>query len=93
MIGQNLIDAFLGGRVRGPTQGQSDRAEPELKQPVALSGLQVIVTLGCGLGDQVDLAAIQTEPLIGLSGLRLDGPVIGQKYPLRAAFDDGWRNG
>src|SRR5205807_1650284 len=73
-------------------KGKRDRTQAELEQTVALSGVQVVVALRHGGGDELDLTGIEAEALIGCEHLRLDCPVIGQEYALRAALDDGRRD-
>ncbi len=42
--------------------------------------------------DQLDLAGIEAEALVGRPALRFDRAVVGQQDALRAAFDDGGRD-
>src|SRR3546814_9926486 len=49
--------------------------------------------LGCRATDQLDLAVVESEPLIGGARLRFDGAIVRQKDALRAAFDDGRGDG
>src|SRR3546814_13104587 len=72
---------------------ERDGAEPELEKPVAAPRLQVVVALRGGAGDQLDLPLVEAEALIGGPRLWLDRPVVGQEDALRAALDDGRRDG
>jgi len=49
MLGNDSVDPRLCGWIGCAAQRQRGRAEPELEQPVAACGLQVIVALTPGL--------------------------------------------
>jgi hypothetical protein len=87
-IGEQPVDQPLDLRIGRADQRQRDRAQPQLEQPVAARGLQIIMPLRAGPADQLDLAAVEPEALIARPALGLDGPVIGQQDALRAALDD-----
>src|SRR5688572_16712613 len=92
MLFENGVDQLLADGIGRAAEGKSDRPQTQLKQPVAMPGLQVVVPLRrCG-GDQRDLTVIEAEALVDGAGLWLDGPVIRQEDPLWAAFDDGGRD-
>jgi len=91
-IGQ-AVDEGLCRRIGGAAQGQRQRPQAKLEQAVAAPGLEVVLAFGRRLGDQVDLPRIEPEALIDRAGLRLDRALVGQEDALRAAFDDGRRDG
>ena len=75
----------------GGCGGQSERdvAQAQLEQAVAAPGLAVVIALGRGPADDLDLPVVQSEAPIDGGDLRLDRPLIGQKDSRRAAFDEG----
>jgi len=76
-----------------PRKAPARSTKAQLEQPVAARRLQVIVPLWGRPADQFDLAAVQSEALIGRARLRFDGPVVGEQDALRTALDDGGGNG
>ena len=91
-FGQDGVDRLLRVGIGGAAQGQRDGTKPQLEQPVAAGGLQVILPLWDRPADQLDLAGIEAEPGIGGLRLWLDGTIIGQQDPLRKGLDDRGRD-
>jgi hypothetical protein len=92
MLGEQSVDQLLAFRIGCAAKCQGDRPQSQLEQPVAAGALQIILALGGRPRDQFDLADVETERLIGGPVLRFDGAVVGQEYPLRAAFNNGRGN-
>ena len=82
------ISALRGG-IRGAAQARA-RSRPSARSNSRLprARLEVIIALGRRPRDQLDLALVEPEPLIGRARLRLDRAVVGKEDALRAAFDD-----
>jgi hypothetical protein len=76
-------------------RGERERrlAQPQLEQTVAAPGLAIIIPPRHGTRQNFDLAIIEAEAAIDRHDLRLEGAFIGEKYPRRAAFHDGRRDG
>ena len=89
VLREHAVDQRLVGGRRGAANGERDRAQSELEEPVAAAGLQVVVPLGRGPGDELDLPVVEAEALIDRARLGLDRAVVGQEDALRAALDDG----
>ena len=68
--------------------GERGGSEAQVRQPVAIGALAIIIALGGCAGQNFDLAVIQPKAAVDRQYLRLDGAFIGQEYPRRAAFDD-----
>ena len=64
----------------------------QLEQAIAAPGLAVVVALGRGARQDLDLPVVETEAPIDSRDLRLDRPLVRQEQPRRAALDDGRRN-
>ena len=72
-LGEDLRDGCLirlGGR---GAERECDLAQSELEQAIAAAGLAVIIALGRGAGDDLDLAVVETETPVDAEDLRLDG--------------------
>ena len=91
-IGEQGVDARLHGGIGRAAQGEGDRTEAELEQAVAALRLQVIVPLGGGSANELDLPLVEPEALVRRAALRIERAVVRQKDALRAAFDDGRRD-
>ena len=87
------VDRGVIGLGRGRAEGERDSAPARLEQPVAAPRLAVIVALGRGAGDDLDLAIVEAEAPVDRGDLRLDRPLVGQEDAGRAALDDGGRDG
>ena len=92
MVCEDRIDGGMIGFRRGGGESQRDLAETECEQPVAAPGLAIIVALGNGPRDDLDLAVVEPEAAIGRGDLRLEGAIVRQEDPRRAAFNDSRRN-
>ena len=90
-FGQFTDRELVGLRGSGG-EGERDLAKAQLEQPVAARRLAVIVALGSGPGDDLDLPVVEPEAAIDRQYLRLDRALVGQEYPGRAALDDGGRD-
>src|SRR5690606_37898257 len=77
VIAEQPIDATLIGGAGRRREGQSDGPQVELEQPVALAGLKVVIALGRGLGNDLDLPGIEAEGSVEVASLRLVRPGIG----------------
>ena len=55
-----------GRRARTRRRGERDGPKAELEQAVAAAGLQVVLPLRHGAGDELDLPLIEAEALVGL---------------------------
>ena len=93
MLGENAIDDRVIGLGRGGAEGERDRAEAQFEQPVAAARLAVVVALGRGAGDDLDLPVVQAEPPIDRGDLRLDRSFIRKEDACRAALDNRWLDG
>ena len=89
---QQATDQLVVVGARGGRNGERNRAEAELEQPVAGARLQIVVALGGGFGDQPDLRLVEPKAAIGLRLGRLERARIGQEDAGRAGFDDGGRD-
>ena len=56
---------------RQSDERERHRPKPELEQAIARTRLQIVVALGKGFGDQVDLSIVQAEAAIGFALGRL----------------------
>ncbi len=79
------------GRCRA--EGQTDVAKAQLEQPIATPRLTVVVALGRGSREDLDLPVIEAEATIDSRDLRLDSSLVRQQESRRAAFDDSRRDG
>jgi len=77
VCGEHSIDPGLRRRIGRAAQRQGYGAEPKLEQAVPACRLQVVVALGSGPADQLDLAIVQPEARVDLTALRLDRAVVG----------------
>src|SRR5579875_2587237 len=69
-------------------EGERDRPERELEEPASERRDVVVVALGRGLGDDLDLAAGKPEAPVQLGGGRVLRLGAGQIEPRRAGFED-----
>ena len=92
MLGEHAIDDRVIGLGRGGAEGERDRTEAQFEQAVAAAGLAVVVALGRGARDDLDLPVVQAEPPIDRGDLRLDRALVGKEDACRAALDDRWRD-
>ena len=72
--------------------GERDRAKTKLEQAIAPAGLAVVVALGCGAREDLDLAIVEAEAAIDRGDLRLDRALVRQEDARRAALDDRGRD-
>ena len=91
-IDEPIHQPLIVGRA-GAAEGQGDRTEGEREEAVSSWAHHVVVALGCGRGEQIDLALVQAEALIEGLHHRLMGALVGQKNLLRAAVDQRRGNG
>lgn len=85
---EQRADQILVGLRRGSGEGERQRAEAEIEQAVAEGRLAIIVAFGCGAGDDLDLAVVETEAPVDAADLGFERAFIGEEQPRRAAFDD-----
>ena len=86
------VDQSLVLRRSGRSKRQCDGAKSELELSVAARGLGIVFALRRGARDDLDLSRIEAKALIDQGRLRLDGSVIGQEDPGRAAFEQRGRD-
>ena len=90
---RHAVDELLVVGRGGAAQGQRHRAEAQLEQAVAARGLGVVVALGRGVREDLDLARVEAEALVDALRLRLERAVVGQEDARRAALDQRRRDG
>ena len=93
MLGEDRLDGGLISFRGCRTKREGDFGEPQLEQPVAASRLAIIVALGRGPAEDLDLAVVQAEASIDRGDLGLDRAFVRQQQARLAAFDDGRRDG
>ena len=64
VLGEHAVDSGVVGLGRGRAEGERDRAESQLEQAIAAPRLAVIVALGRGAGEDLDLAIVESETLV-----------------------------
>ena len=84
VLGEDAVDGGMVGFGRGGAESQRYWPEAQFEQPIAATRLAVIVALGRGAGDDLDLAVVETELAIDRGDLRLDGALVGQEDPRRS---------
>ena len=90
--GHDRIDRQLIGLGRGGGKGERHLAKAQLEQAIAASRLAVVIPLGCGAGEDLDLAGVEPEAFVNPRDLRFACALVGEKKPCRAAFDDRGRD-
>jgi hypothetical protein len=93
-------EAFLiGSRLNGlqPLQvfglahageGQCHLPEPEFEEPIAARRLEVIIALGRGARDRVNLPSVEAKSFVRSAALRLDCACIRQELSRNLGDDD-----
>jgi hypothetical protein len=76
-FGEYRVDQLLRRRIRRGAECVRDWTEREIEQAISPSRLQIIVPFGCRRRNQLDLPLIEPKACVGLTGLRLDGALIG----------------
>ena len=76
MITQELIHQLVILRRRCRTDYKGQRSQIQFKEPVTLGRLGVIILLRCSMGDDLDLARIETKTFIDVFDLRFDGAIM-----------------
>src|SRR5260370_34557540 len=61
-------------------EGQCYLPEPELEEPIAVSRLEIVIALGRGARDRVNLPSVQAQPLVGSAALRFHRARVRQEY-------------
>ena len=89
MLGDGARDLGLVGLGGGGGEREADFGKAQLEQPIAAARLAVIVPLGRGPREDLDLAIVEAEAAIDRGDLRLDGSLVRQQEPGLAALDDG----
>ena len=92
VLGDDALDRGVVGLGRGGAEGERDRAETQLEQPIAAARLAVIVALRRRAREDLDLAIVEAEAAIDRGDLRLDRALVRQEDARRAALDDGRRD-
>src|SRR5262245_5905526 len=92
MFGQHLIYQSMVGLGGSSGEGKRDLAKTEFEQAIAAARLAIIVPLGRGTCDYLDLAIVQAKASIDCHDLRFDGAIVGKQYPRRTALNDGGCN-
>src|SRR5260370_29943988 len=61
-------------------EGECYLPEPELEEPIAVSPLEIVIALGRGARDRVNLPSVQAQPLVGSAALRFHRARVRQEY-------------
>src|ERR1700730_16899196 len=91
-FGKDLLDQRLIGLGGSSGKGERDLAKTEFEQAIAAARLAVVVALRRRAGEDFDLAVVKSKAPIDRHDLRLDGAIVGQQNPRRAALDDRRRD-
>ena len=88
----DAVERGLVAGCSGSGKGERDGAEAQIEQAAAVRGLDVIVPLRRGPGNNFNLPGIEAEPPVRFLHLRLTRPLIRQEDPGRAGLDQGRGN-
>ena len=92
VLGMDARDFGLVGFGGCGAEREADFGQAKLEQAIAPAALAVIIPLGRGPCEDFDLPVIEAEATINGRDLRLDGALVRQQEPRRAALDDGGRD-
>jgi hypothetical protein len=92
VFGEDLGDCRLIGFGRRGRESECYFGQAEFEEPVSAPRLAVIISLGSGACEDLNLTVVKAEAAIDCRDLGFEGALVGQYNSCRAALNDRWRN-